>query len=69
MRYEGELKCKARQVKGTVKKGLGKATGDRAMRNEGERERRQGRLEEQVSKARRVFGETVEDIGDKIASG
>ena len=69
MRYEGELKGKARQVKGTVKKGLGKATGDRAMRSEGERERREGRLEEQVSKARRVFGETVEDIGDKIASG
>jgi uncharacterized protein YjbJ (UPF0337 family) len=69
MRYEGELKGKARQIKGTVKKGLGKATGDRAMHNEGERERREGKLQEHVSKARRVFGETVEDIGDKIASG
>jgi|GEM_PF-844916 uncharacterized protein YjbJ (UPF0337 family) len=69
MRYEGELKGKARQVKGTVKEGLGKATGDRAMHDEGERERREGKLQEGVSKARRVFGETVEDIGNKIASG
>ena len=69
MRYEGELKGKAKQVKGTVKKGLGKATGDRALHDEGESDRRKGKLQEQVSKARRVFGETVEDIGDKIASG
>jgi uncharacterized protein YjbJ (UPF0337 family) len=52
-----------------VKEGLGKATGDRAMHDEGERERREGKLQEGVSKARRVFGETVEDIGNKIASG
>ena len=69
MRYEGELKGKAKQVKGTVKEGLGKATRDRAMHDEGEHDRRAGKLQEQVSKARRVFGETVEDIGDKIASG
>ena len=69
MRYEGELKGKAKQVKGKVKEGLGKATGDRALHDEGERERRAGKLEEGVSHARRVVGETVEDIGDKIASG
>lgn len=69
MRYEGELKGKAKQVKGAVKKGLGKATGDRAMHDEGERERRAGKLQERVNHARRVLGETVEDIGDKIASG
>ncbi|HXT61922.1 MAG TPA: CsbD family protein [Pyrinomonadaceae bacterium] len=69
MRYEGELKGKAKQVKGRVKEGLGKATGDRTLHDEGESDRREGKLQEQVSKARRVFGETVEDIGDKIASG
>ena len=69
MRYEGELKGKAKQVKGTVKKGLGKATGDRELHDEGERDRRAGKLQEQVSHVRRVVGETVEDIGDKIASG
>lgn len=69
MRYEGELKGKARQVKGRVKEGLGKATGDRAMHDEGQRERVQGKVQEGVSHARRVVGETVEDLGDKIASG
>ena len=69
MRYEGELKGKARQVKGTVKEGLGKATGDRAMHDEGERERVEGKVQERVSHARRVVGETVEDLGDTIASG
>ena len=69
MRYEGELKGKARQVKGRVKEGLGKATGDRAMHDEGERERVEGKVQEGVSRARRVVGETVEGLGDKIASG
>ena len=69
MRYEGELKGKAKQVKGTVKKGLGKATGDRAMHDEGERDRVEGKVQERVSHARRVVGETVEDVGEEIASG
>ncbi|HZI47059.1 MAG TPA: CsbD family protein [Pyrinomonadaceae bacterium] len=69
MRYEGELKGKAKQVKGRVKEGLGKATGDRAMHDEGERERVEGKVQEGVSHARRVFGDAVEDIGDQIASG
>jgi uncharacterized protein YjbJ (UPF0337 family) len=69
MRYEGELKGKAKQVKGRVKEGLGKATGDRAMEDEGQRDRIKGKVQEGVSHARRVFGETVEDVGEKIASG
>jgi len=69
MRYEGELKGKAKQLKGRVKEGLGKATGDRAMHNEGERERVEGKVQEGVSHARRVFGDAVEDIGEEIASG
>jgi uncharacterized protein YjbJ (UPF0337 family) len=69
MRYEGELKGKAKQVKGRVKEGLGKATGDRAMQDEGQRDRVKGKVQEGVSHARRVLGEAVEDVGDKIASG
>jgi uncharacterized protein YjbJ (UPF0337 family) len=69
MRYEGELKGKAKQVKGRLKEGLGKATGDRAMHEEGQRDRVRGKLQEEVSHARRVFGEAVEDVGEKIASG
>jgi uncharacterized protein YjbJ (UPF0337 family) len=69
MRYEGELKGKARQVKGRVKEGLGKATGDRALQDEGQRDRVKGKVQAGVSHARRVLGEAVEDVGDKIASG
>lgn len=69
MRYEGELKGKAKQVKGRVKQGLGKATGDREVHDEGKRERLEGELQERVSHARRVFGDAVEDVGEKIASG
>jgi uncharacterized protein YjbJ (UPF0337 family) len=69
MRYEGELKGKAKQVKGRVKEGLGKATGDREMQDEGQRDRFEGKVQEGVSHARRVFGDAVEDIGEKIASG
>jgi uncharacterized protein YjbJ (UPF0337 family) len=69
MRYEGELKGKAKQVKGRVKEGLGKAAGDRKMRDQGKRDRLEGELQERVSHARRVFGDAVEDVGEKIASG
>ena len=69
MRYEGELKGRAKQVKGRVKENLGKVTGDRAMRDEGEREQLEGKLHERASHARRVIGEIVEDVGEHIASG
>lgn len=69
MRYEGELKGKAKQVKGRVKEGLGKATDDRAMQDEGQRDRVEGKLQEGVSHTRRVLGDAVEDIGERIASG
>ena len=69
MRYEGELKGKAKQIKGRAKEGLGKATGDRALHDQGERERVEGKIQEGVSHARRVFGDAVEDVGEKIASG
>lgn len=69
MRYEGELKGKAKQVKGRIKEGLGKATGDREMHDEGRRDRFAGKVQEGVSYARRVFGDAVEDVGKKIASG
>jgi uncharacterized protein YjbJ (UPF0337 family) len=39
------------------------------MHDEGEREQVEGKVQERVSHARRVVGETVEDLGNKIASG
>ena len=69
MRYEGELKGKAKQVKGTAKQKLGKLIDDPELHDEGSSDRVEGKVQEKTSKARRVIGETVEDLGDKIASG
>ena len=68
MRYEGEIKGKAKQAKGAVKETLGKSLDDREMHDEGKRERVEGRIKERMSQTKRVFGEAVEDLGDKIAS-
>ena len=69
MRYEGEVKRKAKQVKGSAKQGIGKLIDDPELHDEGSSDRVEGKVQEKASKARRVIGETVEDIGDKIASG
>ncbi len=39
MRYEGELKGKGKQVKGTAREKLGKLAGDRALQERGNQER------------------------------
>ena len=69
MRYEGELKGKAKQVKGTAKQKIGNLIDDPELHNEGSADRVEGQVQEKTSKARRVIGETVEDIGEKIAVG
>ena len=69
MRYEGELKGKAKQVKGTAKEKLGKLIDDQELHDEGSADRVEGKVQEKTGKARRVIGEAVEDIGDKIAGG
>ena len=69
MRYEGELKGKAKQVKGTAKQQLGRLIDDPALHDEGSADRVEGKVQEKASKARRVIGETVEGIGEKIAGG
>jgi uncharacterized protein YjbJ (UPF0337 family) len=68
MRYEGEIKGKAKQAKGAVKETVGKSLDDRELHDSGKREKVEGRIQERMSKAKRVFGEAVEDLGDKIAS-
>ena len=67
MRYEGELKGKAKEIKGGAKEQLGKVVGNAEMQDKGEREKYEGRIQEKMGKARRKVGEVVEDLGDKIA--
>jgi uncharacterized protein YjbJ (UPF0337 family) len=69
MKYEGELKGKARQVKGSAKQTVGKLIDDPELHDEGSADRVAGKVQEKTGKARRIIGETVEDIGDKIAGG
>jgi len=67
MRYEGELKGKAKQAKGTAKEKLGKVIGNAEMQEKGERDQYEGQIQEKMGKARRKVGEAVEDLGDRIA--
>ena len=69
MRYEGEVKGKAKQVKGTAKQALGDLIDDPELHDEGSADRVEGKVQEKASKARRVVGETFEVIGEKIAGG
>ena len=68
MRYEGEIKGKAKQAKGAVKETVGDSLDDRELHDSGKREKVEGRIQERMSQAKRVFGEAVEDLGDEIAS-
>jgi len=68
MRYEDELKGKGKQVKGAVKEGLGKVTGDRDLRDRGEADQVEGHVQENFGRAKRKIGEAVEDLGERIAS-
>ena len=46
---------------------MGRALDDPELRDEGKAEHAKGHVKEGVGKARRKVGETVKDIGDKIA--
>ena len=61
-----EVEGKWDQVKGNVKEGIGRATGDADLEAEGQADHAGGKVEEGFGKARRKVGEAVEDIGDAI---
>ena len=67
MKYEDELKGKARQVKGAAKEKLGKLAGNRDLEDRGSAERFGGKVQEKTGKVKRKIGEAVEDLGEKIA--
>ena len=63
---DDEIEGKFDQAKGAVKDKVGEATGDRDLEAEGEADRASGNIQEGFGTARRKFGETIEDIGNKI---
>ena len=68
MKYEDEIKGKGKQVKGAVKERLGKLTGDRKLEDKGKADRTEGDLQEGFGKVKRRIGESIEDLGARIAS-
>jgi len=61
-----EVRGKADQVKGQVKKNLGDLKGDENLRNEGDADETAGQIEEAIGKGRRKAGDAIKDLGDKL---
>jgi uncharacterized protein YjbJ (UPF0337 family) len=66
MPNKDEVKGKFRQVKGSVKENVGRATDDPRMIEEAQDEKATGSTQEGFGKARRKVGDAIKDVGDKI---
>jgi uncharacterized protein YjbJ (UPF0337 family) len=63
---EDEVKGKYEQVKGSVKEGVGRVTGDSELESEGTADQLKGDVQEGYGGAKRKVGDFVEDVGDAI---
>ena len=61
-----ELDGKADRLKGEIKQGVGKMTGDQKLHDEGVADEAAGRVEEGFGKARRKVGDAIHDVAHKI---
>jgi len=61
-----EVKGKADQLKGQVKKAAGDLSNDERLRNEGADDEAAGQVEEAFGKGRRKVGEAISDLGKKV---
>lgn len=66
MPHKDEVKGKLNQLKGTVKQGIGGATDNERLRDEGVADKAAGELQEGAGKVKRRVGEAVKDLGDRI---
>jgi len=62
-----EIEGKLDKAKGSAKKGVGRVMDDPELEDEGEADRVSGNVKETFGKAKRKVGETIEDVGDRIA--
>jgi len=67
MRYEDEVKGKAKQIRGTAKANVGKLLKDRDLESSGQADRDTGRTQEKLGRAKRNIGKTIQDLGEKVA--
>jgi len=61
-----EVRGKADQLKGDIKKGVGDLQGDEQLRDEGEADNAGGQVQETWGKGRRKVGDAVKNLGDKM---
>jgi uncharacterized protein YjbJ (UPF0337 family) len=61
-----EIKGQFDQVKGKVKQGIGDATGDQELHDEGVVDQASGEVQEGFGTAKRKVGEAVKDLGNRI---
>ena len=61
-----ELNGKVDRLKGKIKEGIGDATDDQALHDEGVADQAAGRVEEGFGKARRKVGDALHDVAHKI---
>ncbi len=61
-----ELDGKAQAIKGKVKQAAGDLTDDEKLRDEGVVDEALGNAQDDLGRARRKVGETIEDIGKGI---
>ena len=61
-----ELEGKVEAVKGKIKQGVGKATNDPDLHDEGVADEAAGKTQDTIGRARRKVGETIEEIGEQF---
>jgi uncharacterized protein YjbJ (UPF0337 family) len=63
---QDEINGKVDKLKGRVKQGVGKATDDQRLHDEGVADEAAGNVEEGFGKARRKVGDALHDVAHKI---
>ncbi len=61
-----EMDGKFDQAKGSVKEGVGRATGDADMEAEGRGEHAKGEIKEGFGEAKRKVSDAIKDVGDAV---
>jgi uncharacterized protein YjbJ (UPF0337 family) len=61
-----ETRGKVKQVTGRAKEAVGVLTGDRALEQNGSRQRAEGAVQENLGKARRKVGEFISGVAKTI---
>lgn len=61
-----EVEGKFDQAKGSIKEGLGHATGDRDLETEGRADHAGGEVQEGFGEAKHKIGDAIKSVGDAI---